>query len=105
LKEIIDVLDLIPVLSEELLQLGKWLANETFSLYITTYQAMLPQVLKAKYEKEVVRTSNEPIPELVDPTLIDKDRIPYEKALQLFGYKSLQNYVERGIFTIQYRVK
>ena len=75
LKEIIDVLDLIPVLSDELLHLGKWLANETFSLYITTYQAMLPQVLKAKYEKEVVRTSEKPIQELLDPALLDKDRM------------------------------
>lgn len=105
LKEIIDVLDLTPVLTKELLELGKWLANETFSLYITTYQAMLPQVLKAKYEKEVVRTLNQPIQELFDPILIEKDRIPYDEALQLFGYKNLQTYVERGIFTIQYRVK
>lgn len=105
LKEIIDVLDLIPVLSDELLHLGKWLANETFSLYITTYQAMLPQVLKAKYEKEVVRTSEKPIQELLDPALLDKDRMSYDEAIQLFGYKKLQTYVEEGIFTIQYRVK
>lgn len=105
LKEIIDVLDLIPVLSDELLQLGKWLANETFSLYITTYQAMLPQVLKAKYEKEVVRTSEKPIQELLEPALLDKDRMSYDEAIQLFGYKKLQTYVEDGIFTIQYRVK
>lgn len=105
LKEIIDVLDLIPVLSDELLHLGKWLANETFSLYITTYQAMLPQVLKAKYEKEVVRTSEKPIQELLEPALLDKDRMSYDEAIQLFGYKKLQTYVEEGIFTIQYRVK
>src|SRR5699024_8053663 len=54
-KDIIDVLDLTPVLTKELLQVGKWLAEDTVSLYITTYQAMLPQVLKAKYDKEVVK--------------------------------------------------
>src|SRR5699024_8139645 len=55
LKEIMDVLDVTPVLTQELLELGKWLASETLSLYITTFQAMLPQVLKAKYAKEIVR--------------------------------------------------
>src|SRR5690625_2891862 len=55
LKEIIDVLDLTPVLTEELLALGRWLAEETLCLYITAYQAMLPHVLKAKYDKEIVR--------------------------------------------------
>src|SRR5699024_11636007 len=55
LREISDVLDIIPALADELLELGKWLANQTMSLYITTYQAMLPQVLKSKYERTLVR--------------------------------------------------
>src|SRR5699024_765205 len=45
LKEIVDILDVTPVLTKELLQVGKWLAEDTISLYISTYQAMLPQVL------------------------------------------------------------
>src|SRR5690625_7924353 len=59
LKDIIDVLDITPVLTRELLEVGKWLAEDTISLYITTYQAMLPQVIKAKYEKEIVRLTAE----------------------------------------------
>lgn len=50
LKAIIDVLDVTPVLTDELLHVGQWLADETLSLYIMTFQAMLPQVLKAKYK-------------------------------------------------------
>src|SRR5699024_11535714 len=66
LKAIIDVLDIEPVLTEELLALGKWLAKTTASLYITTFQAMLPQVLKSKYEKEVVRLSDEALGQPLD---------------------------------------
>src|SRR5699024_8849029 len=61
LKSILDVLDVTPVLTEELLQLGQWLANETLSLYISTFQAMLPQVLKSKYEKEVIHVGGRPL--------------------------------------------
>ena len=34
-----------------------------------------------------------------------KTECHYDEAIQLFGYKKLQTYVEEGIFTIQYRVK
>src|SRR5690625_5104207 len=55
LKEVIDLVDVAPVLTEELLQVGKWLAHETMCFYITAYQAMLPQLLKATYEREIVK--------------------------------------------------
>lgn len=51
LKEINGVLDITPVLTEELLKLGKWVAKDSVSFYITALQAMLPQVLKAQYKK------------------------------------------------------
>ena len=46
-----------PVLTKELLEIGKSLTRETISLQITTFQAMLPQVLKATYKKEIVRST------------------------------------------------
>src|SRR5699024_4128215 len=55
LREIINVLDIISTMTEYLLEIAKWLANQTNSLYITTYKAMLPQVLKYKYERTLVR--------------------------------------------------
>src|SRR5699024_11970997 len=55
LKEIHDVLDVTPVLTRELLELGKWLADKTLCMYIIAYQAMVPQVFKAQYKKEIVR--------------------------------------------------
>ena len=48
LKEIIDVVDTDIILNEELLSLGKYIADTTLSTLISAYQAMLPKALKAK---------------------------------------------------------
>lgn len=59
LKEIKRVIDEKSILNKELLELGKWMANDTLSSLINCYQVMLPKALKAqagtnigkKYEK------------------------------------------------------
>ncbi len=50
-KKVEDLLDLTPVLTEELMNLSSWLSDKTLSFKITALQAMLPLALKAKYEK------------------------------------------------------
>ncbi len=77
LKDIADVLDLTPVLTSELLDLGRWLAEDTLSLYITAFQAMLPQVLKANYKKELERLSEAPLPEELESLFAGRDFVPY----------------------------
>lgn len=53
LKEILEVIDLEPVLNSELLELGKYISKKTLCNLITAYQAMLPTALKAKKGKVV----------------------------------------------------
>ncbi len=53
MKEVEKLLDLTPVLTEELMRLSSWLSDKTLSFKITALQAMLPAALKAKYEKEL----------------------------------------------------
>lgn len=53
LKEIIEPMDLVPVLNEELLALGNWLTEKTLCYKISAFQAMLPTALKAKYKKKI----------------------------------------------------
>ena len=70
LREIIEPIDLVPVLNKELLELGTWLTESTLSFKIITYQAMLPAALKAKYEKKVSLTPGielEELPEELQP--------------------------------------
>ena len=54
LKPISRVIDLKPVLSEEMLQLSYWLADRTYSFQISCLQTMLPSVMRAKYKQFVI---------------------------------------------------
>ncbi len=51
LKEIIEVMDIIPSLTKELILLGKELSISNTSPLVGIYQAMLPAALKSKYKK------------------------------------------------------
>src|SRR3954465_13809934 len=46
LREIIEPMELEPVLNQELLQLGDWLTENTLCFKIFAYQVMLPSALK-----------------------------------------------------------
>ncbi|HLS60159.1 MAG TPA: primosomal protein N' [Virgibacillus sp.] len=106
LKGIIDVLDLTPVLTKELLELGKWLSNQTLCLYITAFQAMLPQVLKAKYDKEIVRLTEETLPAELEFLFAENDSIPYEKITNsTISYYQLRKSIENGDIVVHYLVK
>ena len=48
LKNIIDVIDIEPVLTSEMLELGKYISKKTLCNLISAYQTMLPRALKAK---------------------------------------------------------
>src|SRR5699024_3730537 len=105
-KDIIDVLDLTPVLTEELLHVGKWLAEDTVSLYITTYQAMLPQVLKAKYDKELVRISDAPLHPELAPLFAEESSVAYDRVLEsVSAVAVLKDAIEAGQLKINYLVK
>ncbi|GAF19609.1 LOW QUALITY PROTEIN: helicase PriA [Bacillus sp. JCM 19046] len=53
-KPIAEVLDPLPILSPELLELGEWLATSTVCYRVSAYQAMLPAALKSKVSKQLV---------------------------------------------------
>ncbi|WP_245578414.1 primosomal protein N' [Atopobacter phocae] len=58
IREITSVLDDEPVLSEELLKLGEWMANHYFTFKTYVYEAMLPNALKSTYTKIFDWTQN-----------------------------------------------
>lgn len=51
IKPIAQILDIEPVLTDEMLQLAKWLKHETICYEIDALQVMLPSALRAKYDK------------------------------------------------------
>ena len=52
-KDVIEVIDEIPVLSKELLELGNFIKKKTLCNLISAYQTMLPTALKAKKSKNI----------------------------------------------------
>ncbi|MFZ3576552.1 primosomal protein N' [Virgibacillus sp. DJP39] len=105
LKEIVDVLDLTPVLTEELVRLGQWLAKDTVSLYITAFQVMLPQALKSHYKKELVRLAEELDP-IMESLFAGRDFITYEEFSESkVRYQELIKAVKDGDIEIEYLVK
>lgn len=63
LKKIDQVIDPIPVLTGELLDLGRWLADAALCLTVSAYQVMLPAVMKANYTKTVDLKNQEQLSE------------------------------------------
>ncbi|WP_054949942.1 primosomal protein N' [Numidum massiliense] len=50
-RAIADVVDLVPPLNEELVQLARWMSAYYFCPTVTVLEAMMPAVLKAQYER------------------------------------------------------
>lgn len=81
LKQISEIMDLKPVLNEELIALGEKMARKTFSFRIRCYQTMLPAVLRAKYEK-VVQVIDELPEEQLFNLFNGKDQLSWEEVEQ-----------------------
>lgn len=80
LKSIAEIMDLTPVLNQELLDLGEKMAQKTYSFRISCYQTMLPAVLRAKYEK-VVRVIDELPEDILFGVFQGKDQLSWEDVV------------------------
>ncbi|WAA10658.1 primosomal protein N' [Fervidibacillus albus] len=107
LKEIVEPMDVHPVLNDELLHLGNKLADETLCLTLTAYQVMLPPALKAKYEKYI--TLNEDgirhLPDSLGKLLLEKEEILWNEGEKLVGAAFLYKGVKKGWIDVRYEVK
>lgn len=103
LKSILHPLDLSPVLNEELLKLGHWMANETLSFKISAFHAMLPVAMKAKYEKIIRRTIDENM--RLDDLFDGKQEILWKEAEKANLLPALHKEIENGKAEVIYYVK
>ncbi|AYF92609.1 primosomal protein N' [Apilactobacillus bombintestini] len=82
LKKIEGILDLEPVLNPELLSLSKWMSKKTYAFQISCILTMLPSVMRAKYQKQLVLNSDDvddDILKLFDGSTVidfDVDKLP-----------------------------
>ena len=103
LKSLIRVIDLAPVVNQELLQLADYMKDVTFSFKINCLQTMLPAAMKAAYQKKIVLLDeNHPVKETYfsQSNEIDWDVIEAAGALTIF--KRLR---EQSIVELRYLVK
>jgi primosomal protein N' (replication factor Y) len=53
LKPLDELIDLYPPLTKELIELSKWLKDDTLSFHISVLKSMLPAAMRAKYQKKL----------------------------------------------------
>ncbi|QHS22197.1 primosomal protein N' [Virgibacillus sp. MSP4-1] len=107
LKEIDEVLDYTPVLTKELLQLGTWIANRTLSFQITSLQVMIPQILKAKYKKELwLLAEEEELSEPLQTLFAGRVMVTFEEIEERnIPYIKIRTAVKDGLAEVRYVVK
>jgi primosomal protein N' (replication factor Y) (superfamily II helicase) len=108
LREIIEPMDLEPVLNQELLELGDWLTDHTLCFKIFAYQVMLPAALKAKYEKKVVLADGvEPgqLPPQLKDYFENGKMLDWTQALENNIVPLLQRQATAGLLEVIYVVK
>ncbi len=104
LRELIEPLDLTPVLNEELLQLGHWIARETLSFKISAFHAMLPTAMKAKYEKKIRRVSKE-TNLVLEKIFRDKEELSWQEAEKRNLLQTIHAEIRKGNVEVLYYVK
>ncbi|ARO66714.1 Primosomal protein N' [Bacillus cereus] len=106
LKTIHEILDVTPVLNDELLKLGYWLTSETLCYMISAFQVMLPTAIKATYKKRLQLCKQEEIAPEILYLFQDKEAIDFEVIEQQpHLYRTIQQEIKNGTVEVVYQVK
>lgn len=103
LKYISSLMDPLPVLTEELIELGKDLSHQTFSFQVKMYQTMLPAVLRAKYNKKFTLI-DEVSEEILWDIFKGRDEIGWDEAEETGKLKQLIELNKEDKVQIEYEV-
>ena len=103
LRPIQELIDVVPVLNEELKELGMSLSVETGSTMIQCFEAMIPNAMRAKYKKKLLCLSQPTHPSIQSlfshTDLVDYDQVP--KGL----LKEVKKALEQNEVELIYEVK
>lgn len=94
IKDIIDVIDEEEVLTEELINLGKYMSRKTLSSLISCYQTMLPKALKASFKTNINKKYETYV------TLLDKNYIPKTNAQKNIIDNIKENTLKSDIYRV-----
>lgn len=105
LKAINQILDMEPVLTEEMLRMAKWLKNDTICYEIDALQVMLPSALRAKYEKMIKLQQGQQLPLEVQAIFGKRQRANFKEFERAGLLPLLKQLVAENIVTIENVVK
>ncbi|AGK53027.1 primosomal protein N' [Bacillus sp. 1NLA3E] len=108
LREIIEPMDLTPVLNGEMLNIGDWLTEEVLCTKIAAYQAMIPAALKAQYEKNIMLTPGTRVEDLafdLQPFLVNSQVLAWKDALKAGVISTVKKELAKGTVEVLYEVK
>lgn len=108
LREIIEPMDIEPVLNKELLHLSDWLTEKTLCYKISAFQVMLPPALKAKYEKKIKlkdQSNIDELSEVIRPCFYEKEVLNWDEVLQTGHLAAFQKEAAAGKLEVLYEVK
>ena len=95
LKPIHELMDVVPVLNEELLKMAQWMKEQTVCFEIDALQVMVPAALRAKYEKRFVL--NAPLEEIAAPLRIYFEKRPFIRLQDAVDiYSLLKKEMDKG---------
>ncbi len=97
LKPIAELLDIEPILTNEMLELAKWMTDHTLCYEIDALQVMLPSALRAKYEKTILLKEDPTyLPEELQQLFGNKTAIPYKKVESANLLRVLKSCMKNG---------
>ena len=105
LKEIHSIIDVEPVITEELLQLSKWLTNKTLCFEIDALQVMLPAALRASYKKNIKLIDDQAVDEQFLSLFGKKESVPYDVVEKAGLLKLMKKYLTNGSVELETIIK
>ena len=103
LRPIKELIDVVPVLNDELRELGMSLSEETGSTMIQCFEAMIPNAMRAKYKKKILCLSDE-LPPTLSRLFEHSHMIDYEQIPSTY-LKEVKAALERKELELIYEVK
>lgn len=107
-KPIAELLDLTPVLTPELLELGHWLTEKTLCFKISAFQVMLPTAMKAKYDKKILLQPGVESSQLhskVQPYFQHTSEVMWSDIEKSESVNSFYRDIQKGLLEVVYLVK
>ncbi|PUB18126.1 primosomal protein N' [Paenisporosarcina sp. OV554] len=105
-KPIGELLDIEPVLTQEMLAMTKWLKRQTLCYEIDALQVMLPSALRAKYEKTLrIIDSSAVLPQSVQALFQGKDSIELKADESKELLSTIKKLIKEQILVLETAVK